>query len=315
MIRAVARALGVLALAGAAWAASDAWVLDLPSCVTVTSTNARLGDLVPGPLPPAAEQLAVAVGGTPGQRRVVSARSILRQLVVARLADGVRLTGADACTVVFAGAELAADSLLAHVTAALSPLVPPADPAAPPARLEVALPVARLAVVGPWQVAVDRTTPLEPGSNLVGVTVSTGERRHQLVARVTLHLYARAAVAARRIPAAQPLAADAVAWGWRDLASLPDGAVIDSTETADVVATAEVRPGEVLRRRHLRPAPLVRAGELVDLEIRRGGVAAVVRGSCRQDGGRDEVVTVRNELTGKLVAGRVAGRGRVVVQN
>lgn len=315
MIHTPAKVLGLLLVAGAAWAAGDAWVLDLPPRVTVTTTNARLGDLVPDALPPDAGRLAVAVGGTPGQQRVVSARSILRQLVVAGLADGVRMTGADACTVVFAGAELAADSLLARLTTALTPLIPPTDATAPPPRLEIALPVARLAVTGSWQIAIDRTEPLEPGTNLVGVAVTTGERRHHLVARVTLHLFARAATAARRIPAARPLPADALAWGWRDLATLPEGAVLDSTETADMMVTAEVRPGEVLRRRHLRPAPLVRAGELVDLEIRRGAVAVSVRGSCRQDGGLDEVVTVRNELTGKLVAGRVAGRGRVVVQN
>jgi flagella basal body P-ring formation protein FlgA len=321
---AAAAASAVLGI-GVVFASEPAWTVDLPSRATVVGSTARLADLVTtdsdetewagAAMPLGAAKLAVAVGGTPGQTRVISARGILRQLVLAGLADGVRMAGAEKCTLQFAGAELPAEAVLARVTAALTPWLPPSLPEAPPSRLEVSLAGSRLAADGDWAVTVDRTEPLKPGTNLVGVTIVTGEFRHHIAARVTLHVFARTAVAARRIAPDRPVSADALVWGWRDLALTPEGAVVDSTEVVGMVATAEVRPGEVLRRRHLASAPLVRTGELVDLMIRRGSVSVSVRGSCRQDGRLDEVVSVRNELTGKLIAGRVTGPGQVTVQN
>ena len=311
----VAAAASAALCVGVVWAAVLPWTLDLPARATVAGSTVRLVDLAGADVRPDAAQLAVAVGGTPGQTRVISARGILRQLVLAGLADGVRLTGAEKCTLQFSGAELSADSVLVRVTAALTPLRPLASPPAPPPRLEVSLPASRLAVDGDWTVTVDRTEPLTPGTNLIDVTIVTGERRHHVAARVTLHVFARTAVAARRISPDRPVPADALVWAWRDLALTPEGAVVDSAEVAGMVATAEVRAGEVLRRRHLASAPLVRSGELVDLVIRRGSVTVSVRGSCRQDGRLDDVVSVRNELTGQLIAGRVTGPGRVTVQN
>ncbi len=301
--------------AGVVCASVSPWTLDLPPRAIVAGNTARLGDLVGAEVPAGAARLAVAVGGLPGQTRVVSARGILRQLVLAGQADGVRLTGAEACTLQFAGAEVPADSLAARVSAALTPLLPPSPPSSPPPRLEIALPASSFAADGAWTVTVDRTEPLAAGTNLVGVTIVAGERRQHVVARVTAHVFARTAVAARRIAPDRPVPADAMVWGWRDLATTPEGAVVDSADVAGMLVTAEVRAGEVLRYRHLAPAPLVRTGDLVDLVIRRGTVSVSVRGSCRQDGRLDDMVSVRNELTGRLVAGRVTGPGRVTVQN
>ena len=201
--------------AGAVCASGLPWTLDLPPRAMVAGNTARLADLSDAEMPLGAAQLAVAVGGLPGQSRVVSARGILRQLVLAGLADGVRLTGAERCTLQFAGAELSADSVLARVTAALAPLVPPSPPEAPPPRLEVSLPASRFAADGEWAVTLERTEPLAPGTNLVGVAVVAGERRQHLVARVTLHAFARTAVAVRRIAPDRPVPADALVWGWR----------------------------------------------------------------------------------------------------
>jgi flagella basal body P-ring formation protein FlgA len=315
-----AAAACVVLCAGVVWASALPWTLDLPSRATVFGSTARLADLVEADgigaaLPPDAAQLAVAAGGTPGQTRVISARGILRQLVLAGLADGVRMAGAEKCTLQFSGAELSADSVLARVTAALKPLLPTSAPQAPPPRLEVSLAASRFPADGDWAVTVDRTEPLTPGVNLVGVTIVTGERRHHVAARITLHVFALTAVATRRISPDRPVPADALVWGWRDLALTPEGAVVDSVDVVGMVSTAEVRAGEVLRRRHLVSAPLVRSGELVDLVIRRGSVSVSVRGSCRQDGRLDDVVSVRNEVTGKLIAGRVTGPGLVTVKN
>jgi flagella basal body P-ring formation protein FlgA len=50
---------------------------------------------------------------------------------------------------------------------------------------------------------------------------------------------------------------------------------------------------------------------MVDLVVRRGGVEAVVRVECRQDGLLDQTVSVRNPLNNRLLVARVTGPGQV----
>jgi flagella basal body P-ring formation protein FlgA len=66
-----------------------------------------------------------------------------------------------------------------------------------------------------------------------------------------------------------------------------------------------------LRQADLRDTPLVRAGDTVDLAVQRGSVVVTVRATARQDGVLGQIVTVRNDINGKLATGRVSGPGLV----
>jgi len=77
------------------------------------------------------------------------------------------------------------------------------------------------------------------------------------------------------------------------------------------VLARDVTPGQTINQRDLAPRPLVVRGELIDLVVRRGNVAATVRVECRQDGLLGQTVSIRNPLNNRLLVARVTGPGRV----
>ena len=127
------------------------------------------------------------------------------------------------------------------------------------------------------------------------------------------HIYAHTAMPVSTVPRGQQPDPDAMHWAWTDLATTEQGVITDPRALAGMMAARDLEPGETVSRRDLKPRPLVERGELVDLVGRRGGVAAVVRAECRQDGLLGETITVRNKLDGRLVVVRVAGPGTVTM--
>jgi flagella basal body P-ring formation protein FlgA len=119
-------------------------------------------------------------------------------------------------------------------------------------------------------------------------------------------------------------------WGYRATEDLPAGAslredvvrrvpvraqpgVIDS-DIRFYVASDAVRAGSVLVTSSLRKAPLVRVGDEVDLEVRRGSVQVRLNGASKSEGGIGDAVFVRIGLTGRLVTGIVSDWRTVYVE-
>ncbi len=294
--------------------AAPIWTLELAPGATVAGAVARLTDVAMTGVPEQVASLAVAAGGLPGDVRLVSRRSILRQLVLAGQADGLRLAGAEVCTLRFAGGEVEPDSLLTRVRAALATLIPPPGASAPDSWLEVTLPGSRLTASDGWRVTLERIEPLTPGRNLVPVLVCDGPRRQRVTATVVLHAFGAVPTVTRTVPRGTAVLPEALSWAWQDLATASPGLVGDPSELDGTAAAHDLRAGTALSRNDLAVAPMVHRGDAVELVLRRGGVSVVVRGLSRQDGRLGQVITVRNEANGGLVTGRVVGPGRVELQ-
>jgi flagella basal body P-ring formation protein FlgA len=298
----------VIAAGGAA-----AWTLDLAETVEVGESTVHLADLTRAPVPAAAAELVVAAGGRPGAEVTVTARAILRRLVMADLAADVALRGAERCRIVFAGRTVESSELSRRIQELLTPQIPAAAPEAPPSWLALELPAVQVQAGGDWEVAWPEPQPLRPGRNLITVQLREGERRRRLSVAVELHAYARTATAVSAVPRGQEPGEASLQWVWTDLALAAGQPVTDSRALAGMRAARDLAPGEVLDQRHLEPVPLVERGERVDLVVRRGSIEAVVRAECRQDGLLGETVSVINELTGRPVVARVAGPGVVTL--
>jgi flagella basal body P-ring formation protein FlgA len=294
-------------------AAAAAWTLDLADTVRVANPTVRVADVARGEIPAAAGAVVVAAGGRPGASVEISSRAVLRRLVLAGAADDVRLAGADRCRIVFAGAPVATGDLVAQVREVLAPHLPEVDPEAPPSWLALEVPAVDLHTAGDWSVTWPDPRPLEPGRNLVTVAVCDGEHRRRVSVVAEVHCYARTAVPAASVPRGQDPDPAAMQWAWTDLAQAPRDVVTDPKALAGMIASRDLNPGEAVSARDLEPRPLVQRGETVDLLVRRGGVAAVVRAECRQDGLLGEMVSVRNNLNGRLVVVRVSGPGVVTL--
>ena len=109
----------------------------------------------------------------------------------------------------------------------------------------------------------------------------------------------------------QPLDEGQFEWRWVDLSEIPGGMVACRDQLRGASAARTMRAGDPLRTSDLKPTPVIRAGDPVELIVQRGGVSVSVRAMARQAGCLGQTIPVRNEMTGRLVNARVAGPGLV----
>ena len=131
----------LLFLTGASTAQAVSWVFcAMQDTVRVARSRVLLADIAAGPLPADAGQLTISQAPAPGQSLVIRQRGVLRQLVTAGLAAGVRFQGAASTVVIRDGARLDRDTLRARARHLLISLLPPDEPGAPAGRFELDLP-------------------------------------------------------------------------------------------------------------------------------------------------------------------------------
>lgn len=291
--------------------AGQVWNLVLPDTVVLDQDVARLGDLSAGPVPANVQDLVIRAGLKPNGVVPVSRKDILRRLVTAGLARGVRLTGAEECHLVFAGTPVTPEHLHEQVSAHLQGLVPPSYSGAPDSWFELDLPEVSLAAAGSWHVETERTENLAPGRNLVRITIVDHDRKDSVTATVTLHQFGEVGRLRSDIKRDSPVEARLLDWEWKDLSTLDRGLVVDRNSTLGFSSTHNLTAGQFLRESDLKATPLVLAGDAVDLQVVRGQVAVTVRAVARQNGCLGQTIPVRSEMTGRLVNARVAGPGIV----
>jgi flagella basal body P-ring formation protein FlgA len=296
-------------LAGAADAAP--WTLDLREAACVEGATVRLADVARGPLPQRAQPLVVFAGGQPGGVVEIRARGILRRLAANGLADGVRLAGAAQCRVTFKGREIGPEELNAPLRDAVAPLVPTPTAGAPASHFELAIPVCALPVTDDWRVRLGRTPGLRPGRNLLPIEIVAGRSVHRLTVQVVLHAFGEVPQPRRALAADTALEPGLLDWVWSDLATLDAAYVVGRETVVGMSAARTLTAGEPVRRSDLRPTPLVRSGDPVELRLVRGNVAVSVRGVAKRAGGLGQTIPVRNDLTGRVVNARVTGPGCV----
>lgn len=292
-----------------------AWDLDLPDTALVAGQTARLADLATGPLPAAAADLVIASEGRPGTSRTISRQAILRRLVTAGLARGVRLRGAERCVMVFAGAEVHAGDLAEASRAVIRRLVPPPLAGAPDTWFELEMPPRDLTAADGWTVRCLRNEPLAPGRNAVRCELVDGQQTMSFTATAVLHNFGEVATARVAVPRNQPLLTDHFRWEWRDLAGIRGDPVVDRKALPGASASRNLSAGEMLLERDLKATPVVRSGDQVELWLVRGGMAVRVMAKARQGGCLGQIIPVRNQLTGQLVNARVAAPGVVEWRN
>jgi flagella basal body P-ring formation protein FlgA len=303
-------------------APASAWTLRMREAVTLPAGEVRLADILAvasdtartlGPdrgLPPAAAELVVAAGGRPGQVVAVDRQLVLRRLRQAGLAHDVRCAEPAICRITFVGRTLVPGELRAWLQEELKVWLPAPPPGAPATWLEIEVAATHAAFAEPHPVLED-PRPLAAGRNLVPVVVQDGERRVRLTTLVTCHLHGEVARAIAPIPRSSELKPEQFAWEWRDLSSADRGLLVGRQTLAGLSARRDLAAGQWLREPDVKTTPLVRAGQPVELRLARGAVMISAPAVARQDGSLGQTITVRNELNGSLMTGRVCGPGAV----
>ncbi|WP_041763992.1 flagellar basal body P-ring formation chaperone FlgA [Pseudoxanthomonas suwonensis] len=120
-------------------------------------------------------------------------------------------------------------------------------------------------------------------------------------------------VLARGVAAGETLTADALATAQRDASRLAGATLSDPAQALGQVARRTLVAGSVLGAGDLASPRIVRRGDQVALVSRRGGVEVRVAGRALGDAGVDERVSVENLSSRRILQGRVAPGGDVLV--
>ncbi|MBU8870708.1 MAG: flagellar basal body P-ring formation chaperone FlgA [Gemmatimonadales bacterium] len=292
-----------------------AWDLVLPDSVTVRGPSINVGEIAVGSVPTAVKDLVLQSGRRPGTVDSISRRTILRQLVANGLAAGVCFKGAENCRIFVSGKEIPAADLTDEIRSAIQDLVPHARSGAPASWIEVQIPDIPIHLDDHPLISLKRSRPLKPGRNQVRVLIEVRGRIQEVPVGVVLHSFAEIAQVKKAIGRDVPLTADMFNWEWSDLAFEKGDPALNRDAVLGFNSARSLAPGDNLRSSDLKPTPLVRVGDPIELVIVRGTVSATVRAFARQAGCLGQTIPVRNELTGRLVNARVAGPGLVEWRN
>ncbi len=300
-------ALLLVLIAVPAWS----WDLALPDTAVAEGPLIELREIVTGPMPEQAARIVIQTERRPGTTETISRRAILRTLVSRGCAAGVRMLGAERCVVVATGRELQAGTLRGPIERELVGKIPPAAQGAPASWLELKIPDTAIHLAAEPSVRIRDPRPLKPGRNQVSIELESGGKIETIPVIAILHSFAETATAQTAVVRGQPLDPRQFTWNWQDLAGDRGDAVLGREALAGNCSARTLAAGDPLRSLDLKPTPVVRIGDPVELLIQRGAVAVSVRGFARQAGCLGQTIPIRNELTGRLVNARVTGPGLV----
>ncbi|OWY37342.1 flagella basal body P-ring formation protein FlgA [Xenophilus sp. AP218F] len=128
---------------------------------------------------------------------------------------------------------------------------------------------------------------------------------------VRADIRARAAVAARRLPAGSELGPDDIVWAQRQIND-PDDVVGSLFDLSGLSNRNALNEGQLLRRKSLQALQLVKRGAEVRIVARSAGIEVSAAGEALASGRKGEVIRVRNVSTGKIIRATVSQLGEVV---
>jgi flagella basal body P-ring formation protein FlgA len=117
-------------------------------------------------------------------------------------------------------------------------------------------------------------------------------------------------VAAAALPSGRAISAADVELQPRDISNLPD-AFSDSQAVEGLSPRSSLRAGQVLQKRQLQAAILIKRGERVRIVANTGGLQVEAPGEALEAGARDAQIKVRNSSSGRIITARVRGAGVV----
>ncbi|WP_224743867.1 MULTISPECIES: flagellar basal body P-ring formation chaperone FlgA [Lysobacter] len=120
-------------------------------------------------------------------------------------------------------------------------------------------------------------------------------------------------VLTRPVPAGQPITAEHIAMGRRDIAGAGAAVFDDPVEVIGMTAVQGLVPGSALTRTDLANGSLLKRGDPVMLVSRVGGVEVRMSGRALGRAAPGETVAVENLGSRRIIRGRLVGDGLVEV--
>jgi flagella basal body P-ring formation protein FlgA len=111
----------------------------------------------------------------------------------------------------------------------------------------------------------------------------------------------------------QPIEPGLLGTVWVAESQLPPDVVLAADAVVGREAERRLAPGRPIRQGDLRPARLVRKGEIVTLIFQRGPIELTAQARALQDGAEGERIRAVNLDSERPVSGLVIGRRRLLV--
>ncbi len=161
--------------------------------------------------------------------------------------------------------------------------------------------------------------PLEafwsPGSRQRGATsvgvACEGEKPWKIYVRVTIKLMREVAVAARPLVRGDILQRDDVRMVRKDVSRINGSYLEDPTPLIGYELRQSVSANSLLYSRMLQAPKLVRRGDKITVLAVVGGLEVRVMGEALSDGGKGQMIRVRNLSSKRVVQGEVVSKGMV----
>jgi flagellar basal body P-ring formation protein FlgA len=151
------------------------------------------------------------------------------------------------------------------------------------------------------------------GRSLIGVRcqdTAAGSAGWSVLVPVDVKVFGQALVATRPLPAGEAPAADALELQEIELTRQPPGVMTDLAAIGDTILARTLTAGQPLRREHLRPRPVIAAGEMVKLLASGNGFSVTGYGKALSAGADGQTVRVQAD-SGRTMSG-IARAGKIV---
>ena len=163
--------------------------------------------------------------------------------------------------------------------------------------------------------------PLEtfwsPGSRQRGATsvgvACEGEKPWKIYVRVNIRLMKEVAVAAHPLMRGDVLSRNDIVMVRKDVSRISGGYFDDPVSLIGFELRQSVSANSLLRSRMLQRPRLIRRGEKVTVLAVVGGLEVRVAGEALTDGGKGQMIRVRNLSSKRIVQGEVVSKGMVRV--
>ena len=293
--------------------------ITLPAEARVRGTGITLGSIaeVSGDENARSEDLAALSLGyapAPGYARVLE-RAAIERLIWARFgAQRVEFVGAPATRVIPEVERIPAESLAAVARAALTRELDDSE-----AEIKLASAVTAIDIPSgdrPYELRADLTHgAARPGPVSVPVQVLVDGQPYRTVRTAwEVELWREVPTLLRDVGDGEVLTADAFELRRVQLGRGLRGDPLASSLVLGNVAARSLRRGDVLTARDVRRPSLIRRGDSVYLEVRKGAIIARIEAVAQEDGARGDRIAIVVASSQKEMSGTVVSRETVSIR-
>ncbi len=128
-----------------------------------------------------------------------------------------------------------------------------------------------------------------------------------------VRVFARVLTLQEAVPKGEPIPPSQLKWEEREVTYLKGEPITEKNQVAGKIARRYLPAGTILSRDDIRAPYLVRRGEPVRVQCRRGAVTVVLEGIALQNGSKGDRVWVKNPMSRKRLQVKVVERQLAVL--